>query len=64
MSHPVKYANIRFFTFVLRQIRLKEQCVLYEAVSERVTEIVLHEDKNHSTGVTMSDPQIMVPIEP
>ena len=29
LSHPVKSANIRFFrTFDLRQIRLKEQCVL------------------------------------
>ena len=29
LSHPVRSANIRIFgTFVLRQIRLKEQCVL------------------------------------
>ena len=36
----------------------------YETVSERVTERVLREDKNHSTGLKMSDPQIMVPNEP
>ena len=36
----------------------------YEAVSEWVTERVLREDKNHSTGLTMSDPPIMVPNEP
>ena len=29
LSHPVRSANIRIFgTFVLRQIRLKEHCVL------------------------------------
>ena len=32
--------------------------------SEWVTERVLREDKSHSTGLTMSDPQIMVPNEP
>ena len=37
---------------------------MYEAVSEWVTEKVLRGDKNHSTGLTMSDPQIMVPNEP
>ena len=31
LSHPVKSANFRFFTFDLRQIRLKEQCVLIYA---------------------------------
>ena len=36
----------------------------YEAVSECVTERVLREDKSHSTGLTMSDPPIMVPNEP
>ena len=30
-------------------------------MSEGVTERVLREDKSHSTGLTMSDPQIMVP---
>ena len=34
---------------------------MYEAVSEWVTEIVLHEDKNHSTGLTMSELQIKAP---
>ena len=33
-------------------------------VSEWVTERVLCEDKTHSTGLTMSDPQIMVSNEP
>ena len=35
-----------------------------EAVSEWVTERVLREDKSHTAGLTMSDPQIMVPNEP
>ena len=35
-----------------------------EAVSEWVTERVLREDKNLSTWLTMSDPQIMMPNEP
>ena len=36
----------------------------YEAVYEWVTERVLREDKTHSTGLTMSDPDILVPNEP
>ena len=36
----------------------------YEEVSEWVTERVLREYKNQSTGLTMSEPQIMVPNEP
>ena len=36
----------------------------YEAVSEWVTERVLCEEKNHSTGLPMSDPHIMVPNKP
>ena len=35
--------------------------VQYEAGSERVTERVLREDKTHSTGLIMSDPDILVP---
>ena len=35
----------------------------YEAVSEWVTERVLREDKSHSTGLTMRDPDILVPYE-
>ena len=34
----------------------------YEAVSECVTEGVLLEDKTYSTGLTMSDPDILVPM--
>ena len=37
---------------------------VYKAVSESVTERELREYKTHSTGLTMSDPQIMVPNEP
>ena len=37
---------------------------LYEAVYEWVTERVLREDKTNSTGLTMSDPDILVPSEP
>ena len=37
---------------------------LYEAVSESVTERVLREDETHSTGLTMFDPDILVPNEP
>ena len=36
----------------------------YEAVSELVTERVLREDKTHSIGLTMSDPDILVSNEP
>ena len=36
----------------------------YEAVSQCVTERVLCEDKTHSTGLTKSDPDILVPNEP
>ena len=36
----------------------KLELLRYEAVSEWVTEKVLREDKNPSTGLTMSDPQI------
>ena len=36
----------------------------YEAVSEWVTGKVLREDKTHSTGLSMSDPNILVPNEP
>ena len=36
---------------------------VYEAVSEWVTERVLREDKTHSTGLTMSDLDILVPKE-
>ena len=36
----------------------------YEAVFEWVTERVLLEDKTHSSGLTMSDPKIIVPNEP
>ena len=32
----------------------------WEAVSKWVTERVLHEDKNHNTGLAMIDPPIMV----
>ena len=35
-----------------------------EAVSELVTERVLREDKTHSTGMKLSDPDILVPNEP
>ena len=38
--------------------------VTYEAVSDRVTERVLREDKSHSIGLTMSDLQNRVPNEP
>ena len=37
---------------------------IYEVVSELVTERALREDKTHSTGLTMSDPDILVPNEP
>ena len=37
---------------------------VYEAVYEWVTERVFREDKTHSTGLTMSDPDILVPNEP
>ena len=36
----------------------------YEEVSEWVTERVLREDRNQSTGLTMSEPQNMVPNDP
>ena len=39
-------------------------CCTYEAGSESVTERVLHEDKTHSTGLTISDPNILVSNEP
>ena len=37
-------------------IKAKTKQLAYEAVSEWVSERVLHEDKSHSTGLTMSDP--------
>ena len=33
-------------------------------MSDEVTERVLREGKTHSTGLTMSDPDILVPNEP
>ena len=54
--------------FIQTIISMANLCVgttlMYEAVSEWVTERLLHEDKNHSTWLTMSDPKIMVPNEP
>ena len=38
------------------------QC--YEFYLHAILERVLREDKTHSTGLTMSDPDILVPNEP
>ena len=35
--------------------------LVYEAVYEWVTERVLREDKTHSSGLTVSDPDMLVP---
>ena len=52
----------RFGVSRLRYFNLSK--LAYKAVSESVTERVLLKDKSHSTGLTISDPPIMVPNEP
>ena len=40
------------------------ECYMRLCLNELQKEYLLREDKTHSTGLTMSDPQIMVPNEP
>ena len=47
-----------------RGLKKKSIVKQYEAVSDRVTERVLREDKSHSIGLTMSDLHNRVPNEP